>query len=69
MSAIIAKIERLTNELSALNHRERELAAVEAVVARARSEVNRIIAEVNPLPQSLSVTKRAWLPINLITQY
>lgn len=48
VSAIIAKIERLTNELSALNHRERELAAVEAVVARARSEVNRIIAEVNP---------------------
>ncbi|EHB2286844.1 AAA family ATPase [Salmonella enterica subsp. enterica serovar Panama] len=48
VSTIIARIERLTNELSALRHRERELTAVEAVVAKARAEVNRIISEVNP---------------------
>lgn len=55
VSAIIAKIERLTNELSALRHRERELSAVEALVARARNEVNRIIAEANPF---IAVIKR-----------
>lgn len=55
VSAIIAEIERQTSELSALRHRERELTAIEAVVARARTEVNRIIEEVNPF---ISVIKR-----------
>ncbi|RAV24254.1 exonuclease, partial [Staphylococcus warneri] len=55
VSEIIARIERLTNELSALRHREREVAAVEAMVARARTDVNRIMAEVNPF---LAVIKR-----------
>lgn len=55
VSEIIARIERLTNELSALRHREREVVAVEAMVARARTDVNRIMAEVNPF---LAVIKR-----------
>ncbi|MCV5675705.1 exonuclease, partial [Escherichia coli] len=44
VSEIISTIERLTNELSALRHREREVVTVEAMVARARTEVNRIMA-------------------------
>ncbi|HHJ4616939.1 TPA: AAA family ATPase [Citrobacter freundii] len=55
VSEIIARIERLTNELSALRHREREVVAVEAMVARARTDMNRIMAEVNPF---LAVIKR-----------
>lgn len=55
MSAIISRIERLTKELGTLRHREKEVVAVEALVARARSEVDRITKETNPF---LAVIKR-----------
>lgn len=55
MSAIISRIERLTKELGTLRHREKEVVAVEALVARARSEVDRITKEINPF---LAVIKR-----------
>ena len=54
-SAIISRIERLTKELGTLRHREKEVVAVEALVARARSEVDRITKETNPF---LAVIKR-----------
>ena len=55
VSAIISRIEQLTNELGTLRHREKEVVAVEALVARARSEVDRITKETNPF---LAVIKR-----------
>ncbi|EDX6252130.1 AAA family ATPase [Salmonella enterica subsp. diarizonae] len=55
VSAIISRIEQLTKELGTLRHREKEVVAVEAMVARARSEVNRITKETNPF---LAVIKR-----------
>ncbi|WP_407258229.1 AAA family ATPase [Klebsiella quasipneumoniae] len=55
MSAIISRIEQLTKELGTLRHREKEVVAVEALVARARSEVDRITKETNPF---LAVIKR-----------
>lgn len=48
VSAIISRIEQLTKELGTLRHREKEVVAVEALVARARSEVDRITKEINP---------------------
>lgn len=53
--AIISRIEQLTKELGTLRHREKEVVAVEALVARARSEVDRITKEINPF---LAVIKR-----------
>lgn len=53
--AIISRIEQLTKELGTLRHREKEVVAVEALVARARSEVDRITKETNPF---LAVIKR-----------
>lgn len=55
VSAIISRIEQLTKELGTLSHREKEVVAVEALVARARSEVDRITKEINPF---LAVIKR-----------
>ncbi|EBL8560796.1 exonuclease [Salmonella enterica subsp. enterica serovar Oranienburg] len=55
VSAIISRIEQLTKELGTLRHREKEVVAVEAMAARARSEVNRITKETNPF---LAVIKR-----------
>lgn len=55
VSAIISRIEQLTKELGTLCHREKEVVAVEALVARARSEVDRITKEINPF---LAVIKR-----------
>lgn len=55
VSAIISRIEQLTKELGTLRHREKEVMAVEALVARARSEVDRITKETNPF---LAVIKR-----------
>ncbi|HIE9720864.1 TPA: AAA family ATPase [Klebsiella variicola subsp. variicola] len=55
VSAIISRIEQLTKELGTLRHREKEVVAVEASVARARSEVDRITKEINPF---LAVIKR-----------
>ncbi|HCF8473346.1 AAA family ATPase [Klebsiella pneumoniae] len=55
VSAIISRIEQLTKELGMLRHREKEVVAVEALVARARSEVDRITKENNPF---LAVIKR-----------
>ncbi|HCB0281985.1 TPA: AAA family ATPase [Klebsiella pneumoniae] len=55
VSAIISLIEQLTKELGTLRHREKEVVAVEALVARARSEVDRITKEINPF---LAVIKR-----------
>ncbi|HBQ3190656.1 TPA: AAA family ATPase [Klebsiella variicola subsp. variicola] len=55
VSAIISRIEQLTKELGTLRHREKEVLAVEALVARARSEVDRITKETNPF---LAVIKR-----------
>lgn len=55
VSAIISRIEQLTKELGTLRHREKEVVAVEALVARARSEVDRITKETNPF---LAVIKR-----------
>ncbi|HFY9973187.1 MULTISPECIES: AAA family ATPase [Klebsiella pneumoniae complex] len=55
VSAIISRIEQLTKELGTLRHREKEIVAVEALVARARSEVDRITKETNPF---LAVIKR-----------
>lgn len=55
VSAIISRIEQLTKELGTLRHREKEVVAVEALVARARSEVDRITKEINPF---LTVIKR-----------
>ena len=55
VSAIISRIEQLTKELGSLRHREKEVVAVEALVARARSEVDRITKEINPF---LAVIKR-----------
>ncbi|EAS6365583.1 AAA family ATPase [Salmonella enterica] len=55
VSAIISRIEQLTKKLGTLRHREKEVVAVEAMVARARSEVNRITKETNPF---LAVIKR-----------
>lgn len=55
VSAIISRIEQLTKELGMLRHREKEVVAVEALVARARSEVDRITKEINPF---LAVIKR-----------
>ena len=55
VSAIISRIERPTKELGTLRHREKEVVAVEALVARARSEVDRITKETNPF---LAVIKR-----------
>lgn len=55
VSAIISRIEQLTKELGTLRHREKEVVAVEALVARARSEVDRITKENNPF---LAVIKR-----------
>ncbi|HDE1406835.1 TPA: AAA family ATPase [Klebsiella pneumoniae] len=55
VSAIISRIEQLTKELGMLRHREKEVVAVEALVARARSEVDRITKETNPF---LAVIKR-----------
>lgn len=55
VSAIISRIERLTKELGTLRHRGKEVVAVEALVARARSEVDRITKETNPF---LAVIKR-----------
>ncbi|CTQ17085.1 Exonuclease subunit 2 [Klebsiella variicola] len=55
VSAIISRIEQLTKELGTLRHWEKEVVAVEALVARARSEVDRITKETNPF---LAVIKR-----------
>lgn len=55
VSAIISRIEQLTKELGTLRHREKEVVAIEALVARARSEVDRITKETNPF---LAVIKR-----------
>lgn len=55
VSAIISRIEQLTKELGTLRHREKEVVAVEALVARARSEVDRITKETNLF---LAVIKR-----------
>lgn len=55
VSAIISRIEQLTKKLGTLRHREKEVVAVEAMVAKARSEVNRITKETNPF---LAVIKR-----------
>ncbi|ROF75374.1 AAA family ATPase [Klebsiella pneumoniae] len=55
VSAIISRIEQLTKELGTLRHREKKVVAVEALVARARSEVDRITKETNPF---LAVIKR-----------
>lgn len=55
VSAIISRIEQLTKELGTLRHREKEVVVVEALVARARSEVDRITKETNPF---LAVIKR-----------
>ncbi|EOV8484145.1 AAA family ATPase [Klebsiella aerogenes] len=55
VSSIISRIEQLTKELGTLRHREKEVVAVEALVARARSEVDRITKETNPF---LAVIKR-----------
>ncbi|HBY8280799.1 TPA: exonuclease [Klebsiella pneumoniae] len=55
VSAIISRIEQLTKELGTLRHREKEVVAVEALVARTRSEVDRITKETNPF---LAVIKR-----------
>lgn len=55
VSAIISRIEQLTKELGTLRHREKEVVAVEALVTRARSEVDRITKETNPF---LAVIKR-----------
>ncbi|MGH5081362.1 AAA family ATPase [Klebsiella pneumoniae] len=55
VSAIISRIEQLTKELGMLRHREKEVVAVEALVARARTEVDRITKENNPF---LAVIKR-----------
>lgn len=55
VSAIISRIEQLTKELGSLRHREKEVVAVEALVARAQSEVDRITKETNPF---LAVIKR-----------
>lgn len=55
VSAIISRIEQLTKELGTLRHREKEVVAVEDLVARARSEVDRITKETNPF---LAVIKR-----------
>ncbi len=55
VSAIISRIEQLTKELGTLRHREKDVVAVEALVARARSEVDRITKEINPF---LAVIKR-----------
>ncbi|EKT2121940.1 AAA family ATPase [Salmonella enterica] len=55
VSAIISRIEQLTKKLGTLCHREKEVVAVEAMAARARSEVNRITKETNPF---LAVIKR-----------
>lgn len=55
VSAIISRIEQLTKELGMLRHREKEVVVVEALVARARSEVDRITKENNPF---LAVIKR-----------
>ncbi|GMW33826.1 AAA family ATPase [Klebsiella pneumoniae] len=55
VSAIISRIEQLTKELGTLRHREKEVVAVEALVARARCEVDRITKEINPF---LAVIKR-----------
>lgn len=55
VSAIISRIEQLTKELGTLRQREKEVVAVEALVARARSEVDRITKETNPF---LAVIKR-----------
>ncbi|HHC4165256.1 TPA: AAA family ATPase [Klebsiella pneumoniae] len=55
VSAIISRIEQLTKELGTLRHREKEVVVVEALVARARSEVDRITKEINPF---LAVIKR-----------
>ncbi|EMJ6245828.1 AAA family ATPase [Klebsiella pneumoniae] len=55
VSAIISRIEQLTKELGTLRHREKEVVAVEALVARAWSEVDRITKETNPF---LAVIKR-----------
>ena len=55
VSAIISRLEQLTKELGTLRHREKEVVAVEALVARARSEVDRITKETNPF---LAVIKR-----------
>lgn len=55
VSVIISRIEQLTKELGTLRHREKEVVAVEALVARARSEVDRITKEINPF---LAVIKR-----------
>lgn len=55
VSAIISRIEQLTKQLGTLRHREKEVVAVEALVARARSEVDRITKETNPF---LAVIKR-----------
>lgn len=55
VSAIISRIEQLTKELGTLRHREKEVVAVEALVARARSEVDRITKEISPF---LAVIKR-----------
>ncbi|HDZ9631668.1 AAA family ATPase [Klebsiella pneumoniae] len=55
VSAIISRIEQLTKELGTLRHREKEVVAVEALVARARSEVDCITKETNPF---LAVIKR-----------
>ncbi|EBU3223574.1 exonuclease [Salmonella enterica] len=55
VSAIISRIEQLTKKVGTLRHREKEVVAVEAMVAKARSEVNRITKETNPF---LAVIKR-----------
>ncbi|EAW6536831.1 AAA family ATPase [Salmonella enterica] len=55
VSAIISRIEQLTKKLGTLRHREKEVVAVEAMFAKARSEVNRITKETNPF---LAVIKR-----------
>lgn len=48
VTAIIARIEELTKQLSSLRHREKEVVAIESLVTRARTEVDRISKEINP---------------------
>ena len=54
VSAIVARIQQLNGELSTLNKRSGELGLLETTFRRAKAEVDRIMAEVNPFLASIT---------------
>lgn len=54
VSAIVARIQQLNGELSTLNKRSGELGLLETTFRRAKAEVERIMAEVNPFLASIT---------------